>query len=228
MSFLVGSSFIFIARGSHGLPVYVSLKNISDYKTNIEAEKKDIDKVESLIEDAQTKLGEYEKLAGNTDDKLQKKMIEELEFYKMASGEASVKGSGVEVLVDDGTRDLYEGENVNNIMVHDWDILRILNELKRAGAEAISVNGQRIINTSAISCAGYTIRINGQTYARPFEIKAIGDAKRMASTLVAPEGIATELKFWGVICKVTIKDNITIPSYTENQTYKYITKVMED
>lgn len=227
MCIFIGFSSVLVARGSDGLPMYVSKQSIDDYKTNIEAEKQELERVSGLIKDSKLKLDEYEALLNGSDNKLRDKLYSELDYYKITSGKAAVHGNGVVVFVDDGTRDLYQGENVNNILVHDRDVLGILNEMKRSGAEAISVNGQRIVNTSAISCAGYTIRINDQTYARPFEIRAVGDAKRMASALVAPEGYATYLKNWGVICKVTIKDDITIPSYKEEQTYKYVMKVSE-
>lgn len=227
MCIIIGFSVVLVARGSQGMPMYVSSRTISDYKINIETEKKDMEKVNGLLANAKVKLAEYETLVGSDESKLQEKLLEEWNYYKMISGEAAVQGNGVIVFVDDGTRDLFEGENVNNILVHDQDILTIINDLKRSGAEAISVNGQRLVNTSAIACAGYTIRINGQTYARPFEIKAVGDSKRMAAALVAPEGYATMLKMWGVICKVTIEDDLVIPSYTENQTYQYAIKLKE-
>jgi uncharacterized protein YlxW (UPF0749 family) len=132
---------------------------------------------------------------------------------EMANGLTDVHGPGVIVTVDDATRDLFENEDINNVLVHDSDILIIINDLRRNGAEAISVNGQRIIDKSSISCSGYTIRINGVTYARPFEIRAIGDAKRMASALVSPEGYGTSLKQWGIQFEVAVSDDITIGRY---------------
>jgi uncharacterized protein YlxW (UPF0749 family) len=108
------------------------------------------------------------------------------------------------------------------------DILTIINELNRSGAEVLAVNGQRIVNDTSISCSGYTIRINDQFFARPFEIKAIGDSKRMAAVLIGPEGYGTLLQDYGVIFKVTIKDDMTIPKYSEEQSYEYMTKAKEE
>jgi len=107
------------------------------------------------------------------------------------------------------------------------DILTVINELNRSGAEVLSVNGQRVANTTSISCSGYTIRINGQFFARPFEIRAIGDSKRMAAALIGPDGYGTLLKDYGVVFKITISDDLTISKYPEEQTYKYMTKVKE-
>jgi Uncharacterized protein conserved in bacteria len=145
----------------------------------------------------------------------------------LISGSTDVHGEGVIVFIDDGTRDLTEGEDPNVVLVHDMDILTIINDLNNSGAEVISVNGQRITNTTSISCSGYTIRINDQFFARPFEIKAIGDSKRMAAILVGPEGYGTLLKDYGVIFKLKIKDDIKISKYPEEQTFNYLTKVKE-
>ncbi len=157
-----------------------------------------------------------------------KKLLEELEYYKLISGETAVQGEGVIVLVDDGTRDLFEGEDPNSVLVHDMDILTIINELNRSGAEVLSVNGQRIANNTSISCSGYTIRINDQFFARPFEICAIGDSKRMVAALIGPEGYGTLLEDYGVLFKVTIEDELVIPKYSENQEFEYTTKVKEE
>jgi uncharacterized protein YlxW (UPF0749 family) len=146
----------------------------------------------------------------------------------MISGNTPVHGEGVVVLVDDGTRALYEGEDPNAVLVHDMDILTIINELNRSGAEVLSVNGQRILNDTSISCSGYTIRINEQFFARPFEIRAIGDSKRMAAALIGPEGYGTLLQDYGVIFRLTIRDDLTIPKYSESQNYHYMTKVKEE
>jgi uncharacterized protein YlxW (UPF0749 family) len=113
-------------------------------------------------------------------------------------------------------------ENPNDILVHDADLLLIINELKTAGAEVISINGQRIVDESSISCSGYTVRINGQFHARPFIIRAIGDGSRMSAALIGPGGYGTLLKDWGLVFKVTLSDQINIPAYTENRFYKYM------
>ncbi|MEG1931023.1 MAG: DUF881 domain-containing protein [Anaerovorax sp.] len=224
---VMGFSFVLLARGGNGMPQYVSPKTISDLKVNIQTAKKEILNDKKLVAAAENRLKQYEELSKVDDKALENKLTEELNFYKVASGETEVRGQGVKIIVDDGTRELYEGENVNTLLVHDSDILGILNELRKSGAEAISVNGQRITNTTAISCSGYTIRINGVFYARPFEIHAIGDAKKMAETLNGPEGTGTVLKMWGVIFEMTVEQEVVIPKYTGDQTYQYAVKVKE-
>lgn len=225
---VVGFSIIIQARVTNGQQLFVSPKAITDYKTAIQSEKEDKDRIGQLIAETEKKLQEYRALANGGENDLKDKLVDESNYYKLISGNTAVHGEGVVVFVDDGTRALYEGEDPNTVLVHDMDILTIINELNRSGAEVLSVNGQRIVNDTAIACSGYTIRINDQFFARPFEIKAIGDSKRMAAALIGPEGYGTLLQDYGVIFKVTIKDDMTIPKYSEEGSYEYMTKAKEE
>lgn len=224
---VVGFSIIIQARVTNGQQLYVSAKTLTDYETTIQTEIEDKDRIGQLIAETDKKLKEYEALADSEDNELKNKLLEEWEHYKLISGNTAVHGEGVIVYVDDGTRELYEGEDPNAVLVHDMDILTIINDLNRSGAEVLSVNGQRIMNGSSISCSGYTIRINDQFFARPFEIRAIGDSKRMAAALIGPDGYGTLLQDYGVIFKLTMRDDLTIPKYTESQTYKYMINAKE-
>lgn len=225
---VIGLSIVVQSKVTNGQQLFVSAKAITDYKISIESEEKDKERIDQLIVEADKKLKEYQQLLNAEDSDLQEKLLEELEYYKLISGETAVRGEGVIVLVDDGTRDLFEGEDPNSVLVHDMDILTIINELNRSGAEVLSVNGQRIANNTSISCSGYTIRINDQFFARPFEICAIGDSKRMVAALIGPEGYGTLLEDYGVLFKVTIEDELVIPKYSENQDFEYTTKVKEE
>lgn len=228
MCVAIGLLIVVQSKVTNGQQLYVSAKAITDYKTTITSELEDKDRIEQLIAEADKKLQEYQILANSEDSNLRNKMLEERDYFKMVSGEAAVHGEGIVVFVDDGTRDLYEGEDPNAVLVHDMDILTIINDLNRSGAEVLSVNGQRITNNTSISCSGYTIRINDQFFARPFEIRAIGDSKRMAAALLGPDGYGSLLRDYGVIFKMTIKEDIKISQYPEEQTFKYMTKVKEE
>lgn len=226
--FAIGFSIIVQARANNGQRLYVSAKTITDYQTTIDSERKEIERIDKLTEEAGIRLEDYQALSSGEDNILKDKLQKEREQYKVFSGNADVQGEGVVIIIDDGTRPLYEGEDPNTVLVHDMDILNVINELNRSGAEVLAVNGQRIVNDSSISCSGYTIRINGQFFARPFEIKAIGDSKRMAAALIGPEGYGTLLSDYGVIFKLTIKEDVTIRKFMEYQAYEYMTKVKEE
>lgn len=138
----------------------------------------------------------------------------EIDKLRYRAGLVAVEGPGVIVTVSDSKQPLRTGENQNVYLVHDEDMLKIVNELRAAGAEAISLNDQRLIGTSEIRCAGPTITVNGKMFAPPFQIKAIGDAQVLLSALKLRGGVADTLKYWGIELQMERQDHLTIPAYS--------------
>jgi uncharacterized protein YlxW (UPF0749 family) len=101
----------------------------------------------------------------------------------------TVRGSGIVVVMHDGRGNLFPGEPPALQLVHDQYVLRVIALISSAGAQAISINGQRYTATTAIYCAGPTIRINGVPYASPFVIRAVGPAQPMLAALNADPDI---------------------------------------
>ena len=98
---------------------------------------------------------EIEKLqANNSSDKV---LENELERLKEFAGEVPLEGKGIQLILDDSKVTAQVGENPNLYIIHDDDLLRVINELRAAGAEAISINGERLVSTSEIRCAGPTL-----------------------------------------------------------------------
>lgn len=140
-------------------------------------------------------------------------------------GLAEVTGPGVIITVADSDIDSNKVLDSSDLLVHDSDILKIVNELKNAGAEAISINGQRVILTTSIICGGNIININGERIGSPFEIKAIGSPEALAN-LSRPDGCLSLLQQRGVKVSTPKKSNsITIPKYSGVLNFKYLTSV---
>ena len=138
-------------------------------------------------------------------------------------GLTEVKGPGIIIRLDDNREIDVEEElvNPNLIIVHEGDLLQIVNELFNAGADAISINGKRIVNTTAILCDGNIIRINDEIVGVPIEIKAIGYPASLYA-LNRPQGYLSIMKRDGVIVSTEKKDEITIPKYEGVYQYDYI------
>ena len=107
-------------------------------------------------------------------------------------------------------------------IVHNIDLLALVNELNNAGAEAIEINGQRIVNTSAITCEGNVIKINGEKIGSPFTIKAIGSQGLLYGQITRIGSYIDLMKSEGVIVNVKKEDDITINKYTGVITSQYI------
>lgn len=182
----------------------------------------------------------YEQLLDETekiDEELQKeienatKNNSELELIKneinngnKIIGLTDVSGAGVTITVADSNIDPNTVWNPNDLLVHDKDILKIVNELKNAGAEAISINDQRVILTTAIICGGNIININGERIGAPFEIKAIGSPEALAN-LERPGGYISILKARNLEINLKKSNNITIPKYSGVLNFKYLTNI---
>lgn len=140
-------------------------------------------------------------------------------------GLTEVTGPGVVFTVADSEIDPNTVVDSSYLLVHDKDILKIVNELKNAGAEAISINGQRVILTTSIICGGNIINVNGERIGSPFEIKAIGSPEALAN-LSRPGGWLSILKDRGVkVSEPKKSNNITIPKYSGVLNFKYLSNV---
>ncbi len=202
---------------------FVSLRTIMDLQNLIKSEKEEISNISELVISSKNRLLEYEtaiKEGGSIKDVLAK----EHDQFKMISGFVDLEGPGVVVMLSDSDRELYEWEDPNNVIVHDLDVLIIVNDLKTAGAEAISINGQRIMSTSEIQCAGATITINNHTYGQPFIIKAIGDPDMLGAAVKSPESYASLLKdVYDLGLEVAIYEDIKIPKFNNDINWEYLT-----
>ena len=90
----------------------------------------------------------------------------------------------------------------------------LVNELKNAGAEAISINDERIISTTSITCDGTVILINGNKISSPFTIKAIGSPALILGAIQRTGGLLEELYAYGLVSSVSQEENITIYKYS--------------
>ena len=149
------------------------------------------------------------------------------EELRVLSGTTAMEGEGVIVRLDDSTAASKAGDNPNLYLIHDDDLLRVINELRAAGAEAISVNGQRLIGTSEIRCAGPTLSVNNVRSAPPFEIRAIGDKGTLENSLKMRGGVAESLKVWGIKLEVETSDAVYVPPYKGSFKHTYAHETAE-
>lgn len=171
------------------------------------------------LEDAEKKLETERQSSTQNNEDLEKKEEEIKQGNKMI-GLTEVTGPGVIVTLSDSKKDSNSVLNPNSLLVHDADVLSVINELKNAGAEAISINEQRLIPTSSISCGGNIIDINGEKVGAPFVIKAIGLPEQL-SALSRQGGYLEILKNASIGVELKKSNNITIPKYTGIIEYNY-------
>ncbi|WP_139489950.1 DUF881 domain-containing protein [Brevibacillus dissolubilis] len=137
-------------------------------------------------------------------------VLSELEQARMLAGLVQVEGPGVIVTMRDNPKPT--STNVSAYIVHEGDIWKVVNELLAAGAEGISVNGQRLVSGTVIRCVGPTVIVNGVKSAAPFEITAIGDPAVLEGALHLPGGIFDWFEGF-VEIDVTKKDLVSLPAF---------------
>ena len=151
---------------------------------------------------------------------------EEITLNNNLLGFTNLEGKGIELTVKDdpnATRETISVvDDISNHIVHDGDLRRIVNELKNAGAEAISINDQRIVTTTAITCIGNVIKINDEKVSSPFVIKAIGFPERLETALNRGGGYLDWLNDDGIVTSIRKLDNVKITKYTGVISSKYM------
>jgi len=173
-------------------------------------------------------LTEYEKEAAG-EKELARIMQEELHTSRIALGTVAVKGPGVELELSDST--MRAGGNFGEqdvYVVHDFDLLQIANELWCAGAEAVSINGQRLLTGSAIACSARLIEINKITVASPYVFTAIGDKGKLMSALNIRDGVLDRLRVLQFPVKLTPKDEVVIPPISVPPKYEHAQPVEKE
>jgi uncharacterized protein YlxW (UPF0749 family) len=87
------------------------------------------------------------------------------------AGLGELRGPGLRVTLNDST--LTATGNLNDLVIHSQDIQAVVNALWRSGAEAVAVNGQRLVTTSAVLCVGNTLLLDGTVHSPPYLVEGI-------------------------------------------------------
>lgn len=221
MAITIGiSAFILVAVMFMQFKV-VEKTDITSIQTMTEAElrsellawREKYQQLQTKYEEVVTKINEY-KEEYKSDEETEKLLEKELKDLQILLGETEVKGSGIIITIGE--------EELEDDRITYEDLLYIVNELKSAGAEAISINGHRIINTTDIVELNSYIRINSRNILAPYTIKAIGNQTYLESALLGVGGYADELKKWGFDIEIQRNDEVTIEAYTNELSYKYM------
>lgn len=208
-----------------GFLLSIQFKSQAEHRASANIPSRRIEDMTNLLKESEEKRISLEKSILDLREQLDKvkngKKDNESNVSLILTGFTPVRGSGIVVTLNDSKEALEKGENPANGIVHNEDLLKVTNELNAAGAEAISINGNRLIATSEISCAGPTILVNKNRVAPPFEIRAIGKSETMTAALEMRGGILETIKFFGLESKIEKKDDIVIPAYTGTIDLKY-------
>ena len=204
----------------------VTIQSIFDKKAEVEIARNEIAELGKIIIQKETELKTLESI--NTGDvNIIDILKSDLNENMIKAGYSSLNGPGIEVIMYDNINEQI-GLNSNDYIIHDVDIMNIINDLRVAGAEAISINEERIIASSEIKCGGPIIRVNGKSIGAPFTINAIGDPKLLMAAINAPGTYSDILKkTYGIGIQPYSKDQVQVPAYNGIFKFNYA-KPMEE
>ncbi len=195
-------------------------------------EKRAVAQLEEEIRQLRQRMTELENALA-TGTKRTELLNQSLQEAKMLAGLVEVEGPGIELTLRDSTRKHSPG-SVESVLpdlfiIHDYDLLRVVNELRQSGAEAISINGQRIVASTAIRCVGPVIYVNDVKMASPFTILAIGDPQTLVGALRTPGGVLADiLEVDPKMVEIKTLDKVRVPAYSGSTRFRFAQPVSSD
>lgn len=162
----------------------------------------------------QEAAGRQSEIAADT-DRL-RALQSEVDRQRLLAGLIAVQGPGVEILLDDSAAEIPARADPSTYIVHEFDLRDIVNLLWMAGSEAIAINGERMVSSSAISCVGTTILINSTRLSPPYLIRAIGNPRVQSDYLRNPSylrELRARVRTVGLQFEVRAMIGLTVPAY---------------
>ena len=201
----------------------VTIQRVNQLTTEINSINEEKLQLERRVEESERKLYEYEQIILN-EGKESTLISSELEKTRILAGLTSVRGRGIIVTLNDSVKTFDNNIDPNALLIHDEDILLVINELNAAGCEALSINGQRFVSSSAVRCVGPVVMVNNVKISSPFEITAIGEPDTMEAALRMTGGVIDNLAPWGIEVSIRKFAEVVVPKYSGPLEYSEVMK----
>ena len=201
--------------------------NAAEYQNAVEERATLYKEIGNLKEDTIEKKNKIYNYENNytKNDKILEDMKAQISDYEMFIGLNKIEGSGIVLNINDGKTNAREEntDEINNKLLHDNDMALILNELRMAGAEAISVNNHRIVPWSGVTCNwAFMLFDDDEMEYAPFNIYVIGDPEKLKAALLEDGSHVRELMFRKLYVNIEKIDKIIMPPTTSNANVEFM------
>jgi uncharacterized protein YlxW (UPF0749 family) len=132
----------------------------------------------------------------------------------LIAGLTAVRGPGVRVVLDDSNLPRAPSGNLNDLVIHSQDVQAVVNALWRSGAEAVAINGERLVSTSAVLCVGNTLLLNGTVHSTPFEVDALGAQAGRFDADPLVRRLHSDASNFGLRFSVDSVGSLDVPAYS--------------
>lgn len=160
----------------------------------------------------EARLDRLERLGVRTESSLDARLA----AARRAMGLVPAAGRGIAIALDDAPHASTAEGDPNNYVVHSEDVQAVSNGLWGAGAEAVSVNGQRVTTTSALLCVGNTLLVNGTVQSPPYRFLAVGGGTSLESRFLSDALVARVRETfdrYGLVFSMERLEDTTVPAY---------------
>ena len=203
--------------------IFIQVKTVSQSGTQVARTMGEKELRDSVLEMKEKYEKKYKILEGkekelnslisnaSVNDSSSSELSEKLDKINSQIGLTALQGEGIIIRLEDGEEG--SGSSIRDTVVHDSDLKAIVNDLCTAGAEAISINGQRIVSNTSITCIGNVIKINDEKVGNPFEIHVIGSKARLDGAVSMNGRTLSKMKKDGIVVEVSRSDSVVVPRY---------------
>lgn len=219
-----GALFATTALSSNGLDLRAS--SITDLDQVVRQERARADELQARVAALNA---DVEQLGRGVDNRAVTRLRRQIDALRSGVGFGPVRGPGLSVVLTDAPKSEIDsaaqrGLSPEELVVHQQDIQAVVNALWAGGAEAMTIQNQRVIATTGIKCVGNTVVLHGVPYSPPYVIAAIGDPAALQASLDASDYIAAYLTFVrtnGLGYAVVPSVQLEFPAYTGSTVLKY-------
>jgi uncharacterized protein YlxW (UPF0749 family) len=218
-----------------GLLLQVQVESLTDSTMDEEYEQAQVQTAVQRLEGEQLELKEaigklraslerYQRLAASETETLAE-LRDELATQRMRAGLVALEGPGVVVNLDDSQAvAIPASADLNPYIVHEYDLRDVINLLWLAGAEAIAVNGERLVIDSSVYCVGSTIMVNDTRLSPPYAVRAIGDPVALYAVATDPTylgDLRQRAQQYGLGLTVDWHTKMVLPAYKGSFAFEY-------
>jgi uncharacterized protein YlxW (UPF0749 family) len=183
-----GALFVVSATNSEGTDLRPDPTN--DLYGVVRSEDAHVKELEATVERLRT---DVDRLTQQVDDAQVRRAQRAADRLQAPAGRTELVGPGVTVTLSDAPKELQlqaSEDEIDYLVVHQGDIQAVVNAMWEAGAEAVTIQGQRVVTTTGIKCAGSTVELNGLYFPQPYVISAIGNPSQLEAGILSDEFIA--------------------------------------
>lgn len=227
-SMLLGIAVSLQFRASTAAPSPNSAQR-SDLLAQLKTIETERNRLSTELKETRDRMAEIETALGQGKS-LHQELVSQFDGARLQAGLTALKGPGIVVRMSDSPRQPGPDDVPYDFIVHDIDLSVLVNELWASGAEAVEVNGQRIVARSSIRCVGPTVLVNANRVASPFIVRVIGDVDHLEGGLKMPGGFVdsmSRLTSNGGEVVISRMREVQIAPYKGSLIYRYATPVQD-